>query len=109
VIFLSYSWRDQALAHEVDRRLRAAGHPVWIDCRDLRPGGDILEQLTDAISRCNILVSIPPAAQRETPWTRVEQMIARERGKVIVPIGHDPGSFADWMPPACGGVNGSRA
>lgn len=94
MIFLSYTWRDQAIAHEVDVLLRLAGFDVWIDHRNLQPDADILGQLDQAIRRCEIFVTVKPGSQVGSPWMRTELSIARAYGKVILPFMANPPAFA---------------
>lgn len=84
MIFLSYTWRDQLVAHAVDRQLRLAGFEVWIDHRNLRLDTDILEQVDRAIQRCELFVAVKPGRQAGSPWMRTEETIARAYGKAIV-------------------------
>jgi len=94
VIFLSYNWRDQAVAHDVDVQLRLAGFEVWIDHRNLRPDADILGQLDKAIRRCEIFVTMEANSQVQSPWMRTELSIARAYGKTILRFIDNPQAFA---------------
>jgi TIR domain len=89
VIFLSYNWRDQAIAHEVDTLLRQADFNVWIDYHDLRADADILKQLDQAIQRCSVFVTVQPDSRHGSRWMRTELSIARAYGKTILPFRAD--------------------
>jgi hypothetical protein len=89
VIFLSYNWRDQAIAHEVDILLRQSDFDVWIDVRDLQPDADILTQLDQAIQRCSVFITVQPGGRNGSRWMRTELSIARAYGKTILPIRAD--------------------
>jgi TIR domain len=89
VIFLSYNWRDQAIAHEVDILLRQVDFNVWIDYRDLRPDADILKQLDQAIQRCSVFLTVQPGSRNGSRWMRTELSIALAYGKTILPFRAD--------------------
>ena len=89
MIFLSYNWRDQAIAHEVDVLLRQADFDVWIDYRNLQPDEDILTQLDRAIRRCSVFVTVKPGSQNGSRWMRTELSIALAYGKAILPLRAD--------------------
>jgi hypothetical protein len=89
VIFLSYNWRDQAIAHEVDVLLRQADFDVWIDYRNLQPDEDILTQLDQAIRRCRVFVTVKSGSQDGSRWMRTELSIALTYGKAILPLRAD--------------------
>jgi TIR domain len=97
MIFLSYTWRNQAIAHEVDVQLRLAGFAVWIDHRNLRPDADILAQLGEAIRHCELFVTVKPDNHVGSLWMRTELSIARAYGKRIVPFMANPSAFAAQM------------
>jgi tetratricopeptide (TPR) repeat protein len=65
--------------------------PVWLDKRDLNPGGNWDSQVAEAISTCNILLfimtsdSVDDASICKLEWTR-----ALKYKKPIVPIKLDP-------------------
>jgi hypothetical protein len=86
MIFLSYSWKDQPVAHGIEARLREAGLEVWIDYRDLRPDRDILWQLDTAIFHCSMFVSIERPDNQQSAWMRKELLIARAYKKNIMHI-----------------------
>lgn len=94
MIFLSYTWRDQAIAHDIDVQLRLAGFEVWIDHRNLRPDADILGQLDQAIRRCGIFVTVKTDSQVGSPWMRTELSIARAYGKTVLRLIANSRSFA---------------
>ncbi len=97
MIFLSYTWRDQAIAHEIDVQLRRAGVEVWIDHRNLQPDAGILGQLDQAIRRCGIFVTVKADSQVGSPWMRTELSIARAYGKTILRLIANPRSLAGQM------------
>ena len=94
MIFLSYTWRNQKIAHELDTQLRLAGFEVWIDHRNLQPDSDILGQLDRAIKGCEIFVTANPDRNVGSSWMRTELSIARAYGKAVVPFLSDPKAFA---------------
>ena len=84
MIFLSYSWKDQAAAHSLDSILRGHGLDVWIDFRDLNLRLDIANQLETAIRCCSLFVAFHPPKKQNTPWTMAELTMATEYARPIV-------------------------
>jgi hypothetical protein len=86
VIFLSYSWKDQAAAHAIDDRLRGQGFDVWIDFRQLNVESDITYQLDAAIRHCSLFVAIRPTNNDSSPWMAAEFLMAWKYFKPILQI-----------------------
>ena len=86
MIFLSYSWRDKAVAHKIEARLREVGFPVWIDYRELHPDHDILRQLDAAIFRCRVFAFIEGRDSRRSVWMKKELLIAQTYNKNVLRI-----------------------
>lgn len=84
MIFLSYSWKDQAAAHRLDALLRANDLKVWIDFRQLDPSGDITQQLDLAIRQCSMFLAVRPSSRYQSPWMATEFFLARKYRKPIV-------------------------
>jgi hypothetical protein len=93
MIFLSYTWREQSIAREVDARLRLEGLAVWIDFRDLRSDENILDQLDSAILRSNLFVVVRPSGHAGSRWMRTELSIARAYRKAILPFRSEMSAF----------------
>jgi TIR domain len=89
MIFLSYNWRDQAIAHEVDVLLRRSDFDVWIDYRNLQSDEDIITQLDQAIQRCSVFVMVKSGRQNGSRWMRTELSIALAYGKAVLPLRAD--------------------
>jgi hypothetical protein len=76
MIFLSYSWKNQAAAHRIDALLRASGFEVWMDFRQLNPRKDITQQLDFAISQCSKFLAVRPVNRGVSPWMTAEFLMA---------------------------------
>jgi hypothetical protein len=83
MIFLSYTWPDRGLAHELDRQFRLAGLQVWIDYRNLDANSDLLRQLDEAIRGAEMFVSVSHHARATSSWMSVELAIARAYEKAV--------------------------
>lgn len=86
MIFLSYSWKDQPAAHEIDTILRSHGCDVWIDFRELDPEADITQQLDSAIRDCSLFLAIRPSHRKSSPWMEAESLMARRHRKPTLQI-----------------------
>ena len=96
MIFLSYSWKDQAAAHRIDADLRASGFEVWIDFRYLDPTGDITQQLDQAIRSCSVFLTVRPNGCSHSAWMATEFLLARKYCKPIFRC--DPETMASSIP-----------
>jgi hypothetical protein len=90
MIFLSYSWKDHSLAHDIDAQLRAIGMPTWIDYRDLRPDSEILRQLDAAIHHCDLFLAIGKKRTSKSAWMQTELALARAYAKPVIRFSHEP-------------------
>ena len=86
MIFLSYSWKDQGVAHQIEADLREIGFSVWIDYRELRPDYDILSQLDAAIFRCSVFAFVEGRNRGRSVWMKRELLIAQAYNKVVVRV-----------------------
>jgi hypothetical protein len=86
MIFLSYSWKDQAVAHEIDVMLRSRCCDVWIDFRELDPESDITQQLDAAIRDCSLFLAVRPVHRESSPWMAAESLMARRHHKPIFEV-----------------------
>ena len=85
-VFLSYSRRNKTFAERLARDLNDAGLDVWVDWRQIQ-GGEIWQQeIFNGIERSDFLIVAlsPPAVKSE--WVQREVNMAREQGKIIVPV-----------------------
>lgn len=85
MIFLSYSWRDEAAARSLDRLLRNAGFSVWMDFRELNLSCDLVVQLEAAIRQCALFVMWKPRDESSL-WMRAERNMAIGFGKPIIEL-----------------------
>lgn len=86
MIFLSYSWKDQAAAHKLDAVLRGHGLDVWIDFRELDLRRDITNQLERAIRGCSLFLAFQPPHRQDSPWMTAELLIANEQARPILQV-----------------------
>jgi hypothetical protein len=84
MIFVSYSWKDHAVARELEAQLRERELEVWIDYRDLQVDEDILPQLDTAIRRCGVFVSVGPRNRTRSAWMKAELALAFVYAKAVV-------------------------
>jgi TIR domain len=87
-VFISHIEEEQGIASEIASGLEAAGHTVWYYERDSYPGPDYLDQVSNAIEDCQIvLVLISPESLKHH---QVEDEVkwARELRKHFLPVLH---------------------
>jgi MinD-like ATPase involved in chromosome partitioning or flagellar assembly len=87
LVYISYSWRDQATVTAIADRLASTGLDVWIDTRNLRVGDDIARAHSEALERCSIMLYFVGSAPPEpSEWREHELMSGLAMNKVIVPV-----------------------
>ena len=91
--FVSYSRLD---SEEIARRLTdkllggPPSYPVWLDVRDLQPGGDWDKQIRDAIRECQgLLFLMTPDSVRDYSGCEDEWAWALKYKKPIIPLRFD--------------------
>jgi hypothetical protein len=91
--FVSYSRLD---SEETARRLTdkliggPPSYPVWLDVRDLQPGGDWDKQIRDAIQECQgVLFLMTPDSVRDYSGCEPEWAWALKYKKSIIPLRFD--------------------
>lgn len=84
MIFLSYCWKDQKIAHSIDDLLRRQSLDVWIDFRCLDTARNITEQLDIAIRNCWLFLSIHPENRERSPWMTAELSMASTYAKPVL-------------------------
>lgn len=88
-IFLSYSHQDQKYADLITERLSGAGHEIWQDKLNLKPGDNLIEKVNLGIKEAETLVVIVSESSLKSKWVMHEFSalalgnLSNERRKVI--------------------------
>lgn len=85
-IFISYARPDRTSAEALRAALEAAGHPCWMDSRDIPGGRDWLEAIEAAIRNCYALISLVSVAANESKYVKAEFLEAEEQEKPLFPV-----------------------
>lgn len=90
-VFLSYSWVDKPLAHELAEALDASGCRVWIDEGELRVGDSLVHSISEALDRVDFVVALVSAASVGSDWCRKEISLAmtgevKRQGVTVMPL-----------------------
>ena len=83
-VFVSYARSDAAAALRLYDALTTAGHDVWLDAHDVRPGVHWWDAAKRAIERRPSVVFLESAASSRSFWCGEELAYALARGKRIV-------------------------
>lgn len=67
-VFLSYSRRDRAVALRVRAALERAGHPVWMDESEARPGERLATTIFPGLERCGGMVVLMTPNSAASSW-----------------------------------------
>jgi TIR domain len=104
--FISY-WREDAkdFAQQLADQLAAAppSYPVWLDVRDLQPGGDWDIQIKDALQTCGgVLFVMTADSVDDHSATRSEWVWALKYKKPVIPLRAEaaaelPFRLASWQ------------
>jgi hypothetical protein len=86
-LFISYARKDGSeLAFRLERDLRARGFDVWRDVSRLDAGRVWSIAIEHALSDCDCVLALISPASHTSGICRGEQLIAADRGKLIIPI-----------------------
>lgn len=86
LIFLSYSSRDKLIADAICSRLENQGIRCWIAPRDVNPGADYSDQISDALERSTAMVMVFSSGSNASRHVKSEIDRAFSLDKVIIPF-----------------------
>ncbi|GHO99624.1 hypothetical protein KSF_096720 [Reticulibacter mediterranei] len=96
--FISYSHKDEAVAHNVRNDLEAAGIATWMDDQ-LEPGTHIWEQaIRDAMNSSLAVVVIASPHAKEGPYVRGELHLAASRQLEVLPLWVEGDTWIECVP-----------
>lgn len=84
-VFLSYSTHDVVRATELRDFLESNDISCWIGNRDILPGSNYTEEITDAISGCEVFVLLLSRNAQNSQYVISELEYAIEKGKTVIP------------------------
>lgn len=88
-VFISYSVSDIDLVSKLELALQQAGNVVWDD-RTLRPGEDWVEEIDQAIERCDVAVIVVTSNYLASSANNYEAGFllnkARQEGLKVIPV-----------------------
>jgi len=90
-IFVSYSFHDQATADRFWALRRPPHVGVYVAQRSLPFGGQIPNEIAEAIRQCDLFVLLWSGHAQGSEWVNHELGMARALGKSIIPVLLDPG------------------
>ncbi|XP_032238030.2 uncharacterized protein LOC5512767 isoform X2 [Nematostella vectensis] len=83
-IMISYQWDNQKAMLAVNKRLKEAGHKVWMDVEQM--GGSTLEAMARAVENASVILIAMSQRYQDSPNCRSEAEYAFQRRKKIVPL-----------------------
>lgn len=86
MIFISYSWKDQAAVEIVEAALKRMGMEYWIDRKHLNLSNRLRPQISRAIRQSHQILCIGSKASQLSPWVRYELKVASKLGKKVLEI-----------------------
>ena len=93
-VFISYArTTSQPAATAVRDALEAAGISVFLDERDIPPGGQFPHELADALLDARVVLIFAEAAYFERPWCVYEYRVAMAPARVRAPRADNDGSL----------------
>ena len=84
--FISYSHTDKLIADSACAIVEAAGIRCWIAPRDIRPGAEWSESISEGIEQCRVMVLIFTSSSNVSRQVRREVAHAFNKGLTIVPV-----------------------
>jgi hypothetical protein len=98
-LFVSFSAKDDVIAHSLVDDLRRAGLPVWIDYSELIPGTPDWETaIRDAIDRCFAVIVLASPSSRRSRYVKGELDVAESKGRTIYPVWIAGADWSDCIP-----------
>lgn len=85
-IFISYARIDSSFTDRLEADLQARNFRTWVDRRKLEGGQVWLDQLEQAIERCNVLLVVLSPDSVKSNYVRMEYRYAQKLGKSIIPL-----------------------
>lgn len=89
-IFISHAWENKSFAKPLAEALRAAGHEVWFDEYEYKPGDSLLGKINEGLLEADYGVVVFSPEYFRKYWTKVELdgLVALEarNGKMVLPI-----------------------
>ncbi len=85
-VFISYSSKDQSIAHDLCDSLESEGIDCWIAPRDIVPGSCYSASIIDAITESLVVVFVFSAQSNESQHVVRELDCAAKRHKIIIPF-----------------------
>ena len=86
LIFLSYSSKDKLIADAICSRLENQGIRCWIAPRDVNPGADYSDQISEALERSTAMVMVFSSGSNSSRHVKSEIDRAFSLDKVIIPF-----------------------
>ena len=86
LIFVSYSSRDKLIADAICSRLENQGIRCWIAPRDVNPGADYSDQISEALERSTAMVMVFSSGSNSSRHVKSEIDRAFSLDKVIIPF-----------------------
>jgi hypothetical protein len=71
-VFISHSWKDNALARKLTAILEGAGFKVWDTFRNRWPGDNLAEMTVNALKESQAMVVLLTPESLENPWVHSE-------------------------------------
>ena len=85
-VFISYSTYDKLVADAICTNLESNGIRCWIAPRDIFPGSDWAQSITEAIKSCKIMVLIFSKYSNDSPQVSKELNLAVSHKLTVVPF-----------------------
>lgn len=85
-VFVSYSSQDKAVADAVVSALENGGLRCWVAPRDVKPGADWGDSITEAISACKLVILVFSGHSNQSKHVRDEVYYAISEERLILPF-----------------------
>lgn len=95
-VFISYAREDEEFANILKKSLENHGFKVWIDTGNIMPTENWKKAIRKGIRESDYFINLASKASFDSKEVKVENTIAKELNKIIVPISIDP--ELEWLP-----------
>jgi hypothetical protein len=88
-VFISHSSKDNWIAGQISKEIKALGAETWVDIKDLRGGDEIRRSIKRKIRASQEVIVLLSVNSITSQWVSYEAGIAYDQGRRVTPILHN--------------------
>jgi len=96
-VFISHSWEDKDFVYRLEKGIEDIKLSAWVDHANLRAGGLLINELQDALVKCDNLALVWSKHAAESRYVQTEWQVAFHFEKSIIPCRLDDTSLPPFL------------